>query len=50
MQMAGLQGFTTGSWQASDAFFGEEKKNSIIEDAMGLILGNTLENASDNFI
>lgn len=50
MRMAGLQGFTTGSWQASDAFFGEEKQNSIIEDAMGLILGDTLENASDNFI
>lgn len=40
MQRAGLAGFTTGAWKAEDKFFGENFEASIIEDAMGLILGD----------
>lgn len=38
MQRAGLAGFQTGAWQATDMFFGETAQASIIEDAMGLLL------------
>lgn len=52
MQMAGLSGFSTGSWQAKDKFFGEEAQASIIEDAMGLLLnGNQkLSGGNKNFL
>lgn len=50
---AGLAGFTTGAWQAEDKFFGENFETSIIEDAMGLLLGGQeldKETAMDNFL
>ena len=52
MARAGLKGFTTGAWQAKDAFFGEDTKASIIEDAMGFISDEVqkLNHGNDNFI
>lgn len=48
MEMAGLSGFSTGSWQATDKFFGEKAQASIIEDAMGLLLDGTKKFAGSN--
>lgn len=52
MARAGLKGFTTGAWQAKDAFFGEDTKASIIEDAMGFISDKVqkLNHGNNNFI
>lgn len=52
MEMAGLTGFSTGSWQAVDKFFGEKAQSSIIEDAMGLLMDGTqhLKGGSSNFL
>lgn len=53
MERAGLAGFTTGAWKAEDKFFGENFEASIIEDAMGLIIGDGSafkNNTSGNFL
>ena len=52
MQRAGLAGFQTGAWQATDKFFGETSQASIIEDAMGLLLDGVedFEKPLGNFI
>ena len=52
MEMAGLSGLSTGSWQAIDKFFDENAQKSLIEDAMGLVLGDSKEwkGSSNNFL
>lgn len=48
IQMSGLEGFSTGAWQATDKFFGEKAQASIIEDVMGLLLDGTKKFTSSN--